>query len=337
MQAAAAQQDGIPYDNGGLYLGPPEFLTDGRSWLPKTHLTYGFTSLTSDMPQSTVRAAIQEAFALWSAVTPLTFHEVPDCGLPFDAPACSEPDIRIQFTAGHHGDPFPFDGPIGVLAHAFFPPPNGLTAAGDMHFDDAERWSANLPATGIDLVTVTAHEIGHALGLQHAESSQCPNAATGAYSLMCPIYTGPHRFLTPDDIDGVQTIYGSIPLLCIDDPNDPDFATLSNMHCAFTRFTEEIEDTGLAAKVTKKLVRQTEVATKQLNQARTACELDKEKKAGNKLQAAAETIISFMNLVEQQERQGNIPAATALALQDGAALLLQMIDQKVDSPSVCAE
>ena len=51
-------------------------------------------------------------------------------------------DIRIRFGAANHGDPFPFPaGAGGILAHAFYPPPNGGTRAGDSHFDDAETWS----------------------------------------------------------------------------------------------------------------------------------------------------------------------------------------------------
>src|SRR5262249_17313261 len=41
-------------------------------------------------------------------------------------------DIRI----GAHR----MDGTSKTLAHTYFPPPNGATAAGDAHFDNAENW-----------------------------------------------------------------------------------------------------------------------------------------------------------------------------------------------------
>ncbi len=112
----------------------------------------------------------------------------------------SNPDIVIRFVTGNHGDGSPFDGPSGTFAHAFYPPPNGGAIAGDTHLDDAETWSVNLPPSGTDLVSVLAHEFGHALGLAHS-------TVNGA--LMYPYYSGPHRYLHSDDVGGIQELYGT--------------------------------------------------------------------------------------------------------------------------------
>ncbi|MBJ8205864.1 matrixin family metalloprotease, partial [Bacillus cereus] len=87
-----------------------------------------------------------------------------------------------------------------VLAHAYFPPPNSGSLAGDAHFDDGETWSISSPASGIDLITVAAHEFGHSLGLSHSNVRG---------SLMFPSYSGILRSLHQDDISGIQSIYGS--------------------------------------------------------------------------------------------------------------------------------
>jgi len=65
---------------------------------------------------------------MWSDVSGLTFSET-----------SRTPDIEIRFVSGSHGDGYPFNGPGGVLAHAFFPSSRGL--GGDAHFDEDERWT----------------------------------------------------------------------------------------------------------------------------------------------------------------------------------------------------
>ncbi|WP_347277284.1 matrixin family metalloprotease [Leptolyngbya sp. FACHB-671] len=174
------------------HQGVSDFTAQGNRW-DKTNLTYGFQEFTSELTQQEVRDAIAAALNLWSQVTPLRFMEVP---------LASNPDFVIRFVDGDHGDGSPFDGVGRVLAHAFYPPPNGGAIAGDAHFDEGETWTVNIPvpAGGIDLITVAAHEFGHSLGLAHSSDS-------GA--LMFPTYAGPHRFLGQDDIDGIRSIYGS--------------------------------------------------------------------------------------------------------------------------------
>jgi hypothetical protein len=88
-----------------------------------------------------VQDEIALAFAAWSAVADIQFVEVADNGLPSNG-AGAQGDIRI----GAHD----FDGSYGTLAHAYYPPPNGATIAGDVHFDTGETWSCT-PAGGIDI------------------------------------------------------------------------------------------------------------------------------------------------------------------------------------------
>lgn len=165
-----------------------QFVLQGNRWpsMLGGDLTYSFLELSGDIPEPALRQAIVDSFRLWSDVANVSFREA--------APG----EIVIRFVHAEHGDGFGFDGASGVLAHAFFPPPNGGALAGDCHFDDAETWS--VAGGGVDLVSVAGHEIGHALGLAHSSVQG---------SLMYPYYSGPQRTLHPDDVAGIQALYGA--------------------------------------------------------------------------------------------------------------------------------
>jgi hypothetical protein len=216
-EAAAGDEPRVRYDDGPLLGGGAvPFTADGRKW-DRTTLTFGFTNTTPDLGDADTKVAVRQALALWEAASGLHFTEVADCGgaYPPGDSGCATPDIRVLFGTGSHGDAFAFDGPGGVLAHAYYPPPNLETLAGDAHFDDSEDWQ-----TDFDLVTAAAHEFGHSLGLAHAEAGQCPSV--GEQALMCPFYMGSRPFLGADDIAGIQALY-PVEVIPPSPPND-DFA-----------------------------------------------------------------------------------------------------------------
>ncbi|XP_067095278.1 matrix metalloproteinase-9 isoform X2 [Osmerus mordax] len=91
-------------------------------------VTYRILNYSPDMEESLIDDAFARAFKVWSDVTPLTFTRL------YDGTA----DIMISFGRADHGDPYPFDGKDGLLAHAY-PPGEGVQ--GDAHFDDDEYWT----------------------------------------------------------------------------------------------------------------------------------------------------------------------------------------------------
>jgi hypothetical protein len=85
--------------------------------------------------------------AKWASVSSgkLNFVLHSDNGAAANAAGSAQNDSKFgDIRIGAHR----FDGASKVLAHTYFPPPNGGTIAGDAHFDYAENWvSASAPVT----------------------------------------------------------------------------------------------------------------------------------------------------------------------------------------------
>ena len=81
-------------------------------------LTYKIKSFTSDIrDREKQRQIFKQAFDLWSGAMNLQLRIKED-----RSSADKDVDIQISFEIGWHNDDYPFDGPGGVLAHAFYPP-----------------------------------------------------------------------------------------------------------------------------------------------------------------------------------------------------------------------
>ncbi|XP_051968850.1 LOW QUALITY PROTEIN: matrix metallopeptidase-21 [Xyrauchen texanus] len=127
------------------------------------------------------------AFRMWSEVSPLEFVE--DLHSPLE-----EIDIRLGFGTGRHlGCSQRFDGAGREFAHAWF--------LGDIHFDDDEHFTVPNTGSGISLLKVAVHEIGHVLGLPHIYRSG---------SIMQPSYLPQEAGFEIDWLDrkSIQNLYG---------------------------------------------------------------------------------------------------------------------------------
>ncbi|XP_039643143.1 matrix metallopeptidase-21 isoform X3 [Perca fluviatilis] len=127
------------------------------------------------------------AFRMWSEVSPLEFVE--DTRSPLE-----DVDIRLGFGTGRHlGCNQRFDGTGQEFAHAWF--------LGDIHFDDDEHFTAPNAGSGISLLKVAVHEIGHVLGLPHSYR---------AGSIMQPSYLPQESGFEMDWMDrkAIQHLYG---------------------------------------------------------------------------------------------------------------------------------
>ncbi|KAJ6374575.1 hypothetical protein OIU78_030141 [Salix suchowensis] len=168
------------------------FFTGMPRWR-KQALTYSF--LPENQLSDEIKIVFSRAFDRWSTVIPMTFTQTD---------SIYEADIRISFFAGDHRDGEPFDGVLGTLAHAFSPP------NGRLHLDGDENWvvtgdiRTSTLTSAVDLESVAVHEIGHLLGLGHSSVEE---------SIMYPSISSRTKKveLASDDVEGIQTLYGSNP------------------------------------------------------------------------------------------------------------------------------
>src|SRR5579883_797131 len=184
------------------------YSTLGGQWTYGSRITYSFmpdgTSiggtpsalfqpLNAKYPTATWEGQIEQAASIWEAATNINLAQVSDGGEAVGSSGDQQDDPRfgdIRIGA------IPL--PAGTLAETFAPPPiNGGTVAGDILFNSTVNWQIG---SNYDLMTVAAHEFGHALGL---------GESTVSNTVMYGTYSGINEALASDDIAGIQSLYGT--------------------------------------------------------------------------------------------------------------------------------
>lgn len=180
----------IMIDNGPL-TGNNNYALNGSKW-DHTTLKYYIHNSSSHLTAYIRETAISNALQTWASVSPLSFQQTNNE---------SDADLIFKWATGEHGDWNPFDGSLGILAHAFYPPLVGGIFAGQVHFDDSEDWTSDETNTSVDLESIALHEIGHALGICHSSYS---NASMYPYYSIGSI----KRQLNDDDKVAIWDLYG---------------------------------------------------------------------------------------------------------------------------------
>lgn len=161
-------------------------------------ITYSFTNLFNGgikggITNAEMKAAVEEAFKLWSRYAPLNFVEIRDIG-PKSRTRPNGADIRI----GHED----LGGSGGTLGRANLKYDGELAI--NIAFDNRDQWETDQVSGKSDFLVVATHEIGHALGLRHEV-----NRDAVMYPSARDIYSGlGSAFLYTDDINGIRSIYG---------------------------------------------------------------------------------------------------------------------------------
>lgn len=164
--------------------------------LPAGPVSWSFSSQpgTIAMVETAYRSEVISAFNRWGAIADVAFSQLPDG---------SNADIEISWDA--------IDGTNGIVGLASYRTtltgaqlegPSSVTIELDIADYDRNAGSAAVQASSFEMVV--AHEIGHALGLEHDTD---PNALL--YDTLPALSDYSTFSLSPSDIAAIQILYGA--------------------------------------------------------------------------------------------------------------------------------
>ncbi|MBI1916241.1 MAG: matrixin family metalloprotease [Planctomycetes bacterium] len=227
-----------PYSVSGNAWTHPELLSlssapDGTVWASGGNTSNLFSSLNGSFSSTADwQHQILLAAQSWAEQANINFTVVSDNGQTIGQGSYQQGDPN-------HGDVrfggYNFGTGTQPVAQAFMPPPaNNYDIAGEIKFNTGKYFTTG---TTYDLFTVTAHELGHALGLNHSIYSR---------AVMYSTYVSAMTALYSDDINGIRAIYGARPNDTYDAAaSNGTFATASDITSTISTSTYTATLTGL--------------------------------------------------------------------------------------------
>ncbi len=168
---------------------PADFTVRGRLAGPRT-LTWRIDAERAPIAADAFARAVARAAAVWTATGVVDLR----------AASGGEPaNVTLSFRRGHHGACEPF-GPMADVAHT-----GPLGSDTFVHFDAGRQWSEH-GGGGLSVFHTALHELGHVLGLGHAEAE----AAVMSNAVARPSALSAH------DLAGLHSLYGG----GVDAPSD---------------------------------------------------------------------------------------------------------------------
>jgi hypothetical protein len=156
-------------------------------------LTFCFGNVVGGVNQANIKDAVRRAFRAWAdAGVGLQFREVDQT---------SPADIQVEWRPANDPD---HNMKGSLIAHSDFPPGFSLIVSHPplpLHFNEEEdKWIDGAAPDQYDVQTVSLHEIGHCLGLQHSSDSD---------AVMYPIIPAntERRILQSDDLTQLRSLY----------------------------------------------------------------------------------------------------------------------------------
>jgi matrixin len=170
----------------------------------------------SKIEAAAVRDEIAAAFAMWQSVSDITFRE---------APRPEEADILIGAQVEPEGWAF-----ADVFYDASRPEPVKPISKALICLNPMKRWKIGFDGDFkiYDLRYTIAHEIGHAIGLDHP---------SGAGQIMGYRYEERFRALQPGDVAGAVLLYGARPPDAVIATAEPPVGTVQR-YAASRRFAK---------------------------------------------------------------------------------------------------